>query len=210
MLPGADARRCYDPRVGDDEAVVRVRRMDVADLPAVRRVEAGAFDESWPATAFEHELERNPAARYIVVVRDGLIVAFGGLWLQFDQGHIVTVAVDATMRRSGLGRVVTHALVEIARAMGMTDATLEVRESNAAARALYREYGFYEVGRRVRYYADNGEDAVIMTTEPLTSPAYLERLARLESKLASRFGSGVVEEVDGERLSAGWGVGGGG
>jgi ribosomal-protein-alanine N-acetyltransferase len=54
----------------------------------------------------------------------------------------------------------------------MQDATLEVRESNNAARRLYRGFGFFEVGRRVRYYRDNGEDAVIMTTEPLDSPGF--------------------------------------
>ncbi|MGH2632849.1 MAG: ribosomal protein S18-alanine N-acetyltransferase, partial [Tepidiformaceae bacterium] len=76
----------------------------------------------------------------------------------------------------------------------MTVATLECRVSNAAARALYGDYGFYEVGLRKRYYADNGEDAVIMTTEALSSEAYSSRLARLEEKL-QRILPGVVPEV---------------
>jgi ribosomal-protein-alanine N-acetyltransferase len=92
-------------------------------------------------------------------------------------------------------------LLAVAAAMSMQDATLEVRESNAAARALYRHYGFYEVGRRVRYYEDNGEDALIMTTEHLESPAYRRRLAALEAALAQAFGPGILDQLDGERLA---------
>lgn len=178
-----------------------LRRMTVADLPQVREIEHAAFGSGWPPTTFEHELQHNGAARYLVALEDDQVAAYGGLWLQFDEAHIVTVAVDPTRRRQGLGRYVVHGLVEVARGMRMSDATLEVRESNIAARALYRVYGFYEVGRRVRYYADNGEDAVIMTTEPLDSPAYRERLGRLLAALEARFGPEACACLDGERLA---------
>lgn len=179
---------------------IHVRRMTVEDLPAVRALEAESFDQSWPATAFEHELSQNPAARYIVVEQDGVPVAFGGLWLQFDQAHIVTVAVAPPARGRGLGRLAVHALIAVADAFQMADVTLEVRESNAAARGLYRTYGFYEVGRRKRYYADNGEDAIIMTTEPLRSPAARAAQRELLAGLQGRFGADVVDRLDGEVL----------
>ncbi|MCA9822900.1 MAG: ribosomal protein S18-alanine N-acetyltransferase [Dehalococcoidia bacterium] len=180
-----------------------VRRMVAEDLEAVRALESASFDATWPATAFEHELTKNPAARYVVVEDGGRTVAFGGLWLQFDQAHIVTVAVEPALRRGGIGRLAVHALVVIADAFEMGDVTLEVRESNQPARGLYRAYGFYDVGRRKRYYADNGEDAVIMTTEPLRSPAYQARLRGLLEDVERRFGSGVAAQLDGERLGAG-------
>ena len=63
------------------------------------------------------------------------------------------------------------------------EATLEVRLSNLAARRLYEKYGFRPVGIRPRYYSDNNEDALIMTTEPLELPAMVERLARLRAAL---------------------------
>jgi ribosomal-protein-alanine N-acetyltransferase len=182
-------------------AALTIRRMTLADLPGVREVERVAFDAGWPPTTFEHELQHNGAARYLVLREGERTVAFGGLWLQFDQAHIVTVAVDPPERGRGLGRLVVHGLVAVASEMAMADATLEVRESNAAARALYRNYGFYEVGRRKRYYADNGEDAVIMTTEPLASGPYIERLARLAEELRARFGEDVVAQLDGEKLA---------
>ena len=67
-------------------------------------------------------------------------------------------------------------LMELARDLGARVATLEVRLSNDAARQLYQRFGFRPVGVRPRYYSDNGEDALIMTTEPLDSAPMRQRL----------------------------------
>ncbi len=168
--------------------------MAPADIPAVMAVERAAYTSGWPTTAFERELTTNAMARYLVARAPApapAVVAFGGLWLMVDQAHIVTIAVLPELQRRGYGRLVLHGLVELAAASGMDSVTLEVRPSNQAARALYRRYGFYEVGLRKRYYADNHEDAIIMTTEALDSPAYLQRLERLRAELESRFPAGI-------------------
>lgn len=175
------------------------------DIPAVMEIERRAFAPGWAATTFEHELARNGMARYLVLESSrGKLAGFGGLWLMVGEAHIVTVAVLPELRRRGYGRLLVHALVELARDSGMTSATLEVRESNLAARSLYAEYGFYEVGLRKRYYADNGEDAVIMTTEDFETPAYKRRLARLAATLAERF-PGVSPRVE-EAVDSGGGA----
>ena len=170
--------------------------MQPADIPDVIAVERAAYTAGWPTTAFERELTTNAMARYLVVREDSApaspLVAFGGLWLMVDQAHIVTVAVRPELQRRGYGRLVLHGLIELAHAAGMDSVTLEVRVSNDAARALYRRYGFYEVGVRKRYYADNREDAIIMTTEALASPAYRQRLERLRTELDSRFPEGYI------------------
>jgi ribosomal-protein-alanine N-acetyltransferase len=157
------------------------------DIPEVEAIEVASFESGWSPTAFQRELESNRLARYLVVREPARaeIAGVAGLWLVVDEAHVVTVAVRPELRRAGYGRLLVHALIELARAEGMANATLECREANEAARNLYRDYGFYEVGRRVRYYADNNEDAIIMTTEKLESPAYRERLQRLASKLES-------------------------
>lgn len=167
---------------------VTLRRMTAPDVPAVIAIERASFNVGWPATAFERELSQNQMARYIVLegddpgTVDGL-VGFAGLWLMVEEAHVVTVAVVPEQRGRGLGRLLVHALVAMAHDSGMTAATLECRVSNAAARALYGSYGFYEVGTRKRYYSDNQEDAIIMTTESLATTSYIERYARLEAKL---------------------------
>lgn len=155
-------------------------------MPEVMAVERLAYSPGWPATAFERELTQNGMARYVVLNAAGRIAGFAGLWLMVDEAHVVTVAVLPEERGKGLGAALVHALMNVAIEHQMTLATLEVRESNAPARALYRGYGFYEVGVRKRYYADNREDAIIMTTEDIQSPAYRQRLERLARRLEAR------------------------
>ncbi|MBI5946852.1 MAG: ribosomal protein S18-alanine N-acetyltransferase [Chloroflexi bacterium] len=170
--------------------------MEPADIAAAAAVERACFDSGWPATAFERELLHNGAARYIVL--DDLggagIVGFAGAWLMLDEAHVVTVAVLPGERRHGYGRLLVQGLLDLARALGMTSATLECRVSNAGARALYRGFGFHEVGFRKRYYSDNGEDATIMTTGAFDSAAFEARDARSRENLAARF-PGVVLAV---------------
>ncbi len=163
-----------------------MRPEDMADVIAVERA---SYSAGWPATAFERELTQNPMARYVTIRKAGeqRIVGFAGLWLMVDEAHVVTVAVLPEERRSGYGRVLVHGLLEVALRHEMSAATLEVRASNEPARALYRRYGFYEVGERKRYYSDNREDAIIMTTEDIRSDAYASRLATLAKVLQERF-----------------------
>ncbi len=160
-----------------------LRPMGAGDVDAVLAVERSAFAAGWPLTAFQNELTQNKMARYIVLEEGGKVTGFGGLWLMLDEAHVVTVAVRPERRRQGLGSLVVHGLLAVAESTGMHAATLECRVSNDAARALYGRYGFYEVGLRRKYYADNEEDAVIMTTEEFSSAAYQERLRRLENEL---------------------------
>lgn len=180
---------CMDAVSEAPSPVYHVRMMREDDVPAVMAIERASFEAGWPATAFERELSRNTMARYIVAEEgetNGAApgpVGFAGLWLMLDEAHVVTVAVLPHLRGRGIGRLLVHGLIELARASAMSVATLECRESNTVARRLYSRYGFYEVGVRKRYYSDNQEDAVIMTTEELASPAYERRLVQLESTL---------------------------
>ena len=96
------------------------------------------------------------------------LVAYGGIWLMVDEAHVTTFAVLPAWRRRGIGgRLHAGADGAVRATLGAHVATLEVRLSNEAARALYQRFGFRPVGVRPRYYSDNGEDALIMTTEPL-------------------------------------------
>ena len=88
-----------------------------------------------------------------------------------DEAHITTFAVHPRYRRRRIGERLLLALIDLSADRHAREATLEVRLSNIAARRLYEKYGFRPVGIRPRYYSDNQEDALIMTTEPLSSPA---------------------------------------
>jgi ribosomal-protein-alanine N-acetyltransferase len=157
--------------------------MTLADIPAVHRIERASFPTPWPSYAFRHELETNRLARYLVVRAEGEIVAYAGVWLMVDEAHVTTFAVAPPWRARGIGGRLLMAVLRLANEMGAGVATLEVRLSNVVARRLYEKYGFRPVAIRPRYYSDNGEDALIMTTEPLTSPPMRERLERLQREI---------------------------
>jgi [ribosomal protein S18]-alanine N-acetyltransferase len=179
------------------EADLQLRVMQLGDIAVVSAMERGAYTEHWPATNFERELTANPVARYVVLTHAGQVVGFAGLWVQVDEGHVVNVVVPTEERGKGYGKLLIHALLNIAIDLQLTLATLEVRSSNAVARALYRDYGFWEVGERKRYYSD-GEDALIMTTDDLDSPAFLGRFERNRIKLEERFPGTKTEMPSGD------------
>jgi ribosomal-protein-alanine N-acetyltransferase len=137
-----------------------------ADLDAVMAIEELSFRAPWARQAFSDELDR-PWARLEVLrrVATGTVVGFCNYWLVADELHILNVAVHPDERRHGhAARLLRHILDEAGRSKTRV-VSLEVRMSNRAAQALYRKFGFREVGTRPRYYADNGEDAMLMDRE---------------------------------------------
>jgi len=156
--------------------------LTVKDLAEVAVIENVSFTAPWPTSAYTTELTTNRLARYIGARVLGELVGFGGIWLMVDEAHVTTMAVLPEHRRAGVATALLLELLQEARRGGARVATLDVRVSNVDAQRLYRAFGFIEVGRRVRYYDDNGEDALIMTTAEL---ANRDQLA-IEEGLRSR------------------------
>ena len=165
---------------------VVIDRMTVDDLAAVQEIERESFSTPWPPHAYRSELENNRMAHYIVARHGDRIVGFAGMWLMVDEAHITTFAVREAWRRQGVGERLLLALLALAVARGAREATLEVRPSNHPARRLYEKYGFAVVGLRPRYYSDDNEDALIMTTDQLDGRQMRDRLARLRAEVAKR------------------------
>jgi ribosomal-protein-alanine N-acetyltransferase len=166
------------------KVVIGVMRLE--DLDEVQRIEEASFTTPWPPNAYRSELLTNRLASYLVARVDDRIVAYGGMWLMVDEAHITTFAVHPAWRRQRLGERLLLAFLDLARDRHAREATLEVRLSNVAARRLYEKYGFRPVGIRPRYYSDNNEDALIMTTEPLDDPEQRDRVERLRAELDAR------------------------
>jgi ribosomal-protein-alanine N-acetyltransferase len=141
-------------------------RSTEADLDAVMEIEHLAFSTPWVREAFVDELTR-PWARLEVLRQkaSNRVVAFCNYWLVSDELHILNIAVHPNERRHGhASRLLAHIVSEAHRA-SFRLLMLEVRVSNTAAQALYRKFGFREIGRRPKYYADTGEDALLMDLE---------------------------------------------
>jgi ribosomal-protein-alanine N-acetyltransferase len=122
------------------------------------------------------------------------IVGYAGLWLMVDEAHVTTIGVHPDHRGRAVGELLFLGLVDIARQMRALRMTLEVRVSNTSAQALYHKYGLENAGVRKRYYSDNGEDAFIMWSEPISSREYQSRIAALREQLADRLARSFAEQ----------------
>ncbi len=183
-----------------------IEPMRLGDLAQVMAIERASFRSPWSWRAYAFEITENEHSTMLVIrpaaeegnllkrLRSRLrrappppVLGYGGFWLLVDEAHISTLAVHPRWRRRGLGEMLLLALLEQAQEQGAGRATLEVRVSNLAAQDLYRKLGFEVTERRKRYYADNNEDAYIMTTPPFDDPLFREKLARLQKRTLSLY-----------------------
>lgn len=149
----------------DLKTIVRPMRID--DLPQVQAVDETSFSNPWPKNAYRFELLENQNGHCWVAEVDSRIAGMIVCWLILDEIHIATIAVHPDYRQQGIGKQMVIAALEALIPQGALLATLEVRAGNIVAQNLYRFFGFEQVGLRKRYYKDSGEDAILMTVEPL-------------------------------------------
>ena len=153
--------------------------MTGADIADVLRIERASFDTTWPADAFYNEITTNKLAHYFVGRVGGKLVAYGGIWVIFEDSHITTIAVDPACRGRKYGNVMMLKLLDEAIERGAAWMTLEVRESNVSAQQLYRKFGFTTVTTRKGYYSDNNENALVMWAGNLKGDLFRTRLNAL-------------------------------
>ena len=116
------------------------------------------------------------------------LAGFLGTWQVIDEAHIVSVGVRSGYRGLGVGELLLISAIEQSLEHGADRLTLEVRVSNYVAQNLYTKYGFSKRGLRKAYYADNREDAYIMTTGSIRSLSYAEELRQLVAEHEQRWG----------------------
>ena len=159
-------------------SAVSVRACTLADLPAILAIEHACYPIPWSDTAFLHELH-NPHGRFLVAEKVAekvakktrpaeqpteiakKIVGYLCSWLIIDEVHILNLAVHPENRRCGIAQTLLGQTLIQAGQAGACSANLEVRQSNQAAIAVYRKFGFETVTVRSQYY-ENGEDGLLM------------------------------------------------
>lgn len=144
--------------------IMLFRPMLEVDLDAVVEIEKASMPSPWSKELFDEELKRD-AAHYFVAEQEGKVAGYMGYWEAPQEAHIINLAVAPAFRKKGVGREMIEYCLEFARKRGAQLATLEVRESNEAARRLYEKCEFKIVAIRKKYYSDNQEDAVVMIRE---------------------------------------------
>ncbi|HEY8298640.1 MAG TPA: ribosomal protein S18-alanine N-acetyltransferase [Candidatus Baltobacteraceae bacterium] len=167
----------------DDPSELTIASMTEHDIKEVMRIEAQSFATTWPENAFHNELHENKLAHYFVGRIDDRIVAYGGIWVILEDSHVTTIAVTPEYRGRKFGEYLLLHMLEVAIDRGASWMTLEVREGNAGAQALYRKYGFTTVSTRKGYYSDNNENAFVMWAGNLKSELYRNRLRVLRAAL---------------------------
>lgn len=136
-----------------------IRDIGYPDIPRVVAIERRAYASPWSMSMFVLELSK-PSGVCVAAANGSELYGYL-ICSKYDEAyHVMNIAVDPDHRRQGIARALLDALLE--RAGRDANYTLEVRVSNAGAIRLYESYGFRGVGTRKRYYADNGEDAIIM------------------------------------------------
>jgi ribosomal-protein-alanine N-acetyltransferase len=175
-----------------------IRPMQLSDIRQVMLIERRSFTMPWPSFVYVHEINHNQDAYMgvIEVLQDadgeqkrlGLsrlwtrevqlrapLAAYGGIWMDGDEGHISTIASAPDHRGKGFGELMLIALIGRAISMHRRRVVLEVRTSNTVAQKLYDKYHFKVHKTRYEYYPDNQEDAYLMVLEGIDQ-AYQEML----------------------------------
>lgn len=132
---------------------LHIARGEVRDAPALARLHAAGFYRGWPTADFEAYLA-DPKITPAYVASDArrAISGFAMLRLAEDESELLTIAVDPKSRGRGLGRAMLAAAFSDLAMSPVKAMFLEVDETNAPAIALYRGFGFTEIGKRKAYY----------------------------------------------------------
>lgn len=170
-----------DPPIEREEIVLApMRRKHVRDVLAIERQ---VYPRPWSAALFFSEISQRKTRHYVVATADKGLVGYGGLMVHQDEGHITTIAVDPEFQHRGVGARVLLDLFEQARAREAHTLALEVRVGNWPAQRLYAWFGFRPVGVRKNYYAETGEDALVMWIDDVRGEEITRRMERIRESL---------------------------
>jgi ribosomal-protein-alanine N-acetyltransferase len=141
--------------------MIEILRMSREHLCEVAQIENLCFSDPWSVESLE--LMLGDQATGLVAIEDGKLLGYVGMLCVLDEGQIVNVATHPDSRRRGVGRALMSAIEQLAKDRGIVFLSLEVRESNIAARSLYSSLGWVECGIRKNFYSKPTENACVMT-----------------------------------------------
>lgn len=175
MLHPSDPRLPSPPFRGE---ALTFRRMTPSDLDRVMEIAREGFVRPWSADLLRREMtnqwstvlvatedRREPTSIGSPSIGSEVVVGFIVYWLVHDELHVLNVATAREERRRGIARALMEEAAARGSEAGAVVATLEARRSNGAALALYRSLGYRQVGVRPNYYAEEREDAIVMTAD---------------------------------------------
>ncbi len=141
----------------------RLQPVTEAMLPQIAEIEVLCFSAPMSESILRHQLDNSLCHLFAATDPKGDVVGYAGMLTVLDEGYVENIAVHPSFRRTGIGGALLRRLLEQGQAQKLAFLTLEVRESNFPAQALYKKYGFSPVGIRKNYYDKPKESAILMT-----------------------------------------------
>jgi ribosomal-protein-alanine N-acetyltransferase len=144
-----------------------LRPAGLGDLGAIMVIERSSFPtDAWSEDAMAATLQARDSVAF-AAEQDDRLVGYAAVLTPKGgtDADVLTIAVDRSARRTGVGRALLTRLLEAAAQRGARRVFLEVRDDNLAAQALYESEGFAAIGRRPRYYQPDDVDAIVMRLE---------------------------------------------
>ncbi len=138
--------------------------MDKSHLAQVAELDKAYFSRPWSQDSWESELYNTTVSLVVAETEEGYVLGYGVLGVILDEGCLEKLAVREECRRQGVAQAILGSYLRYGEE-NLAFITLEVREDNAPAIALYAKNGFTEVGRRKNYYSEVHKDAILMTRE---------------------------------------------
>ena len=147
-----------------------LRPMTLTEVDEVTALDQRAFGESgWSRRHFVGEISDSPISIFYVLTdsawSNAALLGYFGTWHIVDQLQLCTFAVDPERHGQGLGAILLNCVFRLAQRLECEVIQLEVRESNVAARTLYRSRGFQEEAVRRNLYSKPNEDGILMSIE---------------------------------------------
>jgi ribosomal-protein-alanine N-acetyltransferase len=175
---------------------VTCRSVLLPDLPDVVALDHRCLGGLWSENAYRREIE-SPNSDLLLLEAIAppdtrTIIGIGCSWAILEEAHITLLAIEPTYQGRGLGQWLLTSLLTAASDRGLTHATLEVRQSNQTAQALYAKFGFKVAGERRKYYAD-GENALILWRSGLQDPDFTKILQSHRAHLLEQLSSANMQ-----------------
>lgn len=138
-----------------------VRRATPDDVPRMMEIARHSVTAAqWTQPQYERAFSQDHLVT--VIEEDSMVLGFMVGRSVAGEWEIENIAVTGPARRRGLGSRLLGEFLHHIRSSGAAAVSLEVRESNHAARKLYEKWAFIEAGRRKAYYQDPPEDALVL------------------------------------------------
>jgi ribosomal-protein-alanine N-acetyltransferase len=164
---------------------IYLSEIDQNFLGQLKTIDCACLGDFWSLEAYQREID-NPSSYVLgLVTETHELLGFGCLWAILEEAHITVLAIRPEYQGQGLGKSIVWGLLKKARDRNLEWATLEVRESNHVAIALYKSFGFSEIGRRPKYYEVTGEDALMLWCKGLHTDEFELLLAQWHESVSA-------------------------